>query len=98
VVEDVRRGVPPGTIAARFHNALVAGIVRVADEVGCGTVALSGGCFQNRVLTEGALAALQAAGFTVLLHRQVPPNDGGIALGQLAVAARRLGPLELRTE
>jgi hydrogenase maturation protein HypF len=90
-VEDMQRGVLPGTIAARFHNALVVGIIRVADEVGCGTVALSGGCFQNRVLTEGALAALQAKGFTVLLHRQVPPNDGGIALGQLAVAARRLG-------
>jgi hydrogenase maturation protein HypF len=98
VVEDVRQGVSPGTIASRFHNALVAGIVGVAAQVGCGTVALSGGCFQNRVLTEGAVAALTASGFTVLLHRQVPPNDGGIALGQLAVAARRLGPLELRTE
>jgi len=91
VVDDVRHRVPPGTIAARFHNALVAGIVGVAKQVGCATVALSGGCFQNRVLTEGAAAALTAAGFTVLLHRQVPPNDGGIALGQLAVAAARSG-------
>lgn len=91
VVEDVRHGVPPGTIAARFHNALVAGIVGVAAQVGCATVALSGGCFQNRVLTERAAAALTASGFAALLHRQVPPNDGGIALGQLAVAAARLG-------
>jgi hydrogenase maturation protein HypF len=91
VVSDVRHSVPPGTIAARFHNALVAGIAGVAAQVGCGTVALSGGCFQNRVLTEGAVAALTASGLNVLLHRQVPPNDGGIALGQLAVAAARLG-------
>jgi len=91
VAEDIRRGLPAGTIAARFHNALVAGIVGVAADVGCATVALSGGCFQNRVLTEGTVAALTALGFTVLLHRQVPPNDGGIALGQLAVAAARLG-------
>ena len=91
VVEDVRRRVPSGTIAARFHNALVAGIVGVAAQVGCASVALSGGCFQNRVLTEGAAAALTTAGFTVLLQRQVPPNDGGIALGQLTVAAARLG-------
>jgi hydrogenase maturation protein HypF len=93
VVDDVRLRVPPRTIAARFHNALVAAIVDVAAQVGCGTVALSGGCFQNRVLTEGASAALTASGFTVLLHRQVPPNDGGIALGQLAVAAARLAGL-----
>jgi hydrogenase maturation protein HypF len=93
VVDDVRRRTPPGTIAARFHNALVAAIVGVAEKAGCDTVALSGGCFQNRVLTERALAALTASGFTVLLHRQVPPNDGGIALGQLAVASRRLASL-----
>jgi hydrogenase maturation protein HypF len=90
LVADVRRDVPTGTIAARFHNALVAGIVRVVETVGCGTVALSGGCFQNRILTERTVAALDAAGFAVLLHRQVPCNDGGIALGQLAIAATRL--------
>ena len=90
VVGDVRRGVPPGTIAARFHNALVAGILAVARAVACGTVALSGGCFQNRTLTDRAAAGLEAEGFEVLLHRQVPPNDGGIALGQLAVAVERL--------
>jgi hydrogenase maturation protein HypF len=53
-------------------------------------VALSGGCFQNRLLTELTTRALRERGFEVLLHRQVPPNDGGISLGQVAVAAARL--------
>jgi len=52
-------------------------------------VALSGGCFQNRLLTEWGAAALERAGFEVLLHRQVPPNDGGISFGQVAVACAR---------
>jgi hydrogenase maturation protein HypF len=52
---------------------------------------LTGGCFQNRILTERAAARLGRAGFEVLLHRRVPANDGGISLGQIAVAAARLG-------
>jgi hydrogenase maturation protein HypF len=55
-------------------------------------VALTGGCFQNRLLTERTAGHLRKAGFEVLLHRQVPPNDGGISLGQIAVAAARLKP------
>jgi hydrogenase maturation protein HypF len=74
-------------MAARFHNAAVAGMVAVAQAVGEPVVALSGGCFQNRRLTEQAAAQLRKVGFRVLLHRQVPPNDGGISLGQVAVAA-----------
>ena len=64
--------------------------VAVAERSDTELVALSGGCFQNRVLTERLAGALAARGFRVLLHRQVPPNDGGIALGQIAVAAARL--------
>ena len=79
-----------GHVASRFHAALVAAIVAVAREVGEPRVALSGGCFQNRTLVERASRALEARGFEVLLHRHVPPNDGGIALGQAVVAARRL--------
>jgi hydrogenase maturation protein HypF len=90
VIEDVRRGTGVAPIAARFHNALTDGIVRVAEAVGCGKVALTGGCFQNRRLAESVDAALTSRGFRVLRHRQVPPNDGGIALGQIAVAAARL--------
>ncbi|NJO07958.1 MAG: carbamoyltransferase HypF, partial [Chloroflexaceae bacterium] len=58
--------------------------------IGAQQVALSGGCFQNQLLTERLAQRLSEAGCTVLLHRQVPPNDGGISLGQVAVAAARL--------
>ncbi len=90
VLEDLQRGIKPGIIAGRFHNALVEAILAVAQAVGERRVALTGGCFQNRLLTERATRRLSEAGFEVLLHRQVPPNDGGISLGQVAVAAARL--------
>lgn len=90
VLEDVRGATPAAVIAARFHNGLVRAIVEVAQAAGQGRVALTGGCFQNRLLTERSAAALAAAGFKVLLHRQTPPNDGCVSLGQLAVAATRL--------
>jgi hydrogenase maturation protein HypF len=86
VLADLRRGVSQGMIAARFHNALVEAIVEVAQRVGVARVALTGGCFQNRLLTERAAGRLAAGGFEVLLHRQVPPNDGGISLGQVMAA------------
>jgi hydrogenase maturation protein HypF len=76
----------PRVAAAKFQNALVEGIVAVAREVGESTVALTGGCFQNRYLTERALRRLREEGFTPVFPRRVPPNDGGIALGQLAAA------------
>jgi hydrogenase maturation protein HypF len=80
-------------IAARFHDtladAIVAGCRRARDGGAPATVALTGGCFQNRRLTERAHAGLEQAGFEVLLHRRVPCNDGGIALGQVAIAACR---------
>ncbi|UCE84770.1 MAG: carbamoyltransferase HypF [Deltaproteobacteria bacterium] len=91
VLEDLRRGVAVEIIAARFHAALADGIVRVAGIVGEPVVALSGGCFQNRLLVEHTVSRLEASGFRVLLHRRVPPNDGGISLGQVAVAAARSG-------
>ena len=96
VVEDVRRGVSVSLIAARFHNGLVRAIVDVANHVASRPsnsrprVALTGGCFQNRLLTERVTEALVAAGFEVLLHRQTPPNDGCVSLGQVAIAAARL--------
>jgi hydrogenase maturation protein HypF len=83
-------GVDVARLAARFHNALAAAIVVVARRVGCPRVALSGGCFQNKLLTERTASALRREGFEVLLHREVPPNDGGICLGQAAVAAAQI--------
>jgi hydrogenase maturation protein HypF len=89
VVEDSRRGIPTAIISARFHGALADGIGRVADRVDHPVVALSGGCFQNTLLTERCCRRLRRSGFEVLIHRRVPPNDGGISLGQAAVAAAR---------
>ena len=85
---------PVGIMAARFHRGLARTItamaLKVRDENRFDTVVLSGGCFQNRVLFEETTRRLRAAGLTVLSHREVPPNDGGIALGQAAIAAARL--------
>jgi hydrogenase maturation protein HypF len=93
--EDVRRGAPVGTIAARFHRGLAAGLaVAVAearDRTGLRTVALSGGVFQNVVLLTELHRRLTGDGFRVLTHHAVPPNDGGISLGQAAVAAATPG-------
>jgi hydrogenase maturation protein HypF len=88
IVADLRRGVPPGRIAERFHNSLTEIIVRVATRVGEEKVALSGGCFQNRALVERTVRKLRAGGFRPYWHQRVPPNDGGIALGQLTALAR----------
>ncbi|MEU0518208.1 carbamoyltransferase HypF [Streptosporangium sp. NPDC006007] len=99
VVEDLRCGTDPAVVSARFHNGLAAataaGCVRLRADTGVGTVALSGGVFQNRLLLDRLVRVLRHHGFRVLTHRHVPPNDGGISLGQAAVAAARdeLGPL-----
>lgn len=89
---DVLAGVPAPVVARRFHRA-VTGLVRdvcaaARRRTGIATVALTGGVFCNALLTEGCSAGLEEDGFTVLRHRKVPPNDGGLALGQLMVAAR----------
>ena len=86
VMQDSRAGVPVSRIAARFHNALVNWIVEVAEQVKEKQIVLSGGVFQNRYLTERAAAVLESRGFVVYTHRQVPPNDAGIALGQAVMA------------
>jgi len=84
IIADLRAGVARERIAARFHNTLVAIIVDVAARAAEERVVLTGGCFQNRHLTERAVRALTAAGHLVYRHQRLPPNDGGIALGQLA--------------
>lgn len=90
ITEDLRAGVFIGEISARFHNALVEAIIGVARQTGCPRVALSGGCFQNRYLTERTVKRLRVEGFQPYWHQRVPPNDGGIALGQIVAARREL--------
>jgi len=90
---DVSRGTATGTIAARFHHALAdataAECAQLAGDRGLDTVVLSGGAFQNRRLLERTAAALEHAGVRVLVPERLPPNDGGVAFGQAAVAAAR---------
>jgi hydrogenase maturation protein HypF len=81
------RALPLGALAAKFHNTLVEMIVAAARRLGERDIVLTGGCFQNRYLTERAVTRLRAEGFTPHWHQRVPPNDGGIALGQVVAAA-----------
>jgi hydrogenase maturation protein HypF len=91
VVEDVQRGLPAFIISAKFHNTMIEGFAMLCQalrqEIQINQVVLSGGCFQNRLLLEGLKDALETKGFDVFCHRQVPTNDGGIALGQAMIAA-----------
>jgi hydrogenase maturation protein HypF len=87
VRSDVERSAARAAIAARFHNALAEWIVAVAARSGVRQVAFSGGVFQNGYLVERAAALLESRGFAVYTHQRVPANDGGIALGQAALAA-----------
>jgi len=93
VVADVKAGVPAETIAAKLHNGIARMIcdtcLRLRASDGLDEVALSGGVFQNVTLLERVLPMLRDAGFTVYTHRLVPPNDGGLSLGQAVVAAVR---------
>ncbi|MFN0087673.1 MAG: carbamoyltransferase HypF [Blastocatellia bacterium] len=90
VVEDVGCGLPPSVLSGRFHHGVSELILRLAtimaEREGVRQVALSGGVFQNAVLLGLAAARLRAAGFEVLTHRVIPPNDGGLALGQAVIA------------
>jgi hydrogenase maturation protein HypF len=90
VVADLEAGVAPAIIAARFHNSVAALVVDVCrtlrDETGIAQVALSGGVWQNTTLLAKTLRLLRQDEFTVYTHRVVPPNDGGLSLGQAAIA------------
>ena len=87
---EAAAGRPAAEVAWRFHRTVaemtLAACQWVARETGLRTVALSGGCYQNRLLLQLTVPALEKAGFRVLLHRQVPANDGGVSLGQAAIA------------
>lgn len=93
VAQDILSGSAPQRVAARFHNSMAQVVLavteRMARQTGITSVGLTGGCFQNRLLTERTARLLEEKGFRVLLHESVPPNDGGIALGQALVARSR---------
>jgi hydrogenase maturation protein HypF len=95
ILNDCRNNRSPGIMAAMFHNTLAELIVAVAYLAKEENVVLSGGCFQNHYLTEAVVRRLREEGFSPHWHRCVPPNDGGIALGQ-AVAASRVRESEVQ--
>ncbi len=94
LVEDLRRGVAPGILSTRFHNGLALllaeALEKAREATGLDRVALSGGVFQNLTLSQLLEADLVRRGFEVLAHREVPPNDACISLGQAHVARARL--------
>ncbi|MDJ0741355.1 MAG: carbamoyltransferase HypF, partial [Gammaproteobacteria bacterium] len=91
LLDDLRGGVAPAQIAAAFHAGLAVAVADLAAALATrhdvDTVALSGGVMQNKMLFEAVCGRLEAAGLRVLTQRQVPANDGGLALGQAVIAA-----------
>jgi hydrogenase maturation protein HypF len=87
IADDLSRGTERSLIAYRFHRALAELIGQMAERVGLPQVVMTGGCFQNALLVDLARERLESAGFVALTHRQVPANDGGLALGQAVIAA-----------
>jgi len=88
ILDDLERRAPIGRISGRFHNTLAEIIVDVSKRVDEKRVVLTGGCFQNKYLTERTVRRLEEEGFRPYWHQRVPPNDGGIALGQIWAAVR----------
>jgi hydrogenase maturation protein HypF len=93
ILNDLAKGIDTGLISGKFHNTIVQLIVKVAiitrEETAINSVVLSGGSFQNRILLKKAEDSLKDANFAVFSQSAIPSNDGGIALGQLAIAAKR---------
>jgi hydrogenase maturation protein HypF len=94
ILKETQAGEPVGRIAASFHNTLAEMMIAAARRAGVRQVVLTGGCFQNKYLLERAVRRLEQENFQPSWHQRVPPNDGGIALGQVMAAARvtRLRP------
>ncbi|MHC4631759.1 MAG: Kae1-like domain-containing protein [Planctomycetota bacterium] len=92
LIADIQKGLTNSVISAKFHNCLAAGLLEMAKAVRestkLNTVALSGGVFCNRYLTNRLVKLLRESDFSVLFNRDVPSNDGGISVGQAAIAAR----------
>ena len=94
IVSNIQQGVPTSQIADRFHRSIAELLATMCfgarKQTGLDVVALSGGVFQNRLLLEQLVSRLEKMTFRVYVNRRVPPNDGGISLGQIAVAAAHL--------
>jgi hydrogenase maturation protein HypF len=90
MIEAILADHDTAAISAKFHNTLAAVIVAVAGQIGEPVVVLSGGCFQNRALLQRTIKGLRGAGFQAYWQQQTPPNDGGIALGQVMAAIREM--------
>jgi hydrogenase maturation protein HypF len=94
ILHDLSLSTPSALISARFHKGLSLAIqaiaTRLAEEKGIKTIALSGGVFQNKTLFEDIKQGLEKNKFTLLVHRNVPTNDGGIALGQAVITSAQL--------
>jgi hydrogenase maturation protein HypF len=90
MADDLRIGMERSRIAYRVHRSLAELIGQVAELVGLEHVVLTGGCFQNALLVDLARERLASGGFTVVTHGEVPPNDGGLSLGQAVIAATQL--------
>ena len=90
ILADLENDTAAGGIAGKFHNTLAQVIVEIATRIGEKRIVLTGGCFQNKYLLERSVTQLQAAGFRPYWHQRVPPNDGGLSLGQIIAASRQL--------
>jgi len=97
LLKDIACNRPVEECARAFHNALVDAIVTIAVSAGITQIVLTGGCFQSRYLTERTVERLRSSGLTPYWHQRVPPNDGGIALGQLVAASTRVRTMGSRT-
>jgi hydrogenase maturation protein HypF len=93
IVDDIKSGIKASVISAKFHNTIINIIFAVVSDIrknhNINKVVLSGGSFQNRYILEKVENLLKNNGFNVFSHKSIPTNDGGIALGQLAIAAKR---------
>jgi hydrogenase maturation protein HypF len=92
LLQDVHAGTGIATISARFHNGLAEAIVAVARQTGESRIVLGGGCFQNRYLVERTIEIATRTGLRVYWPQRVPPNDGGICVGQVVAVLRNLTP------
>lgn len=99
ILNDINNGVSGSLISSRFHNTLARIILRTAEKLNLKKIILSGGCFQNSLLTEKAIKLLEENKFEVYWHQRIPPNDGGISVGQIAayLIAKKISTNDLET-